>query len=298
MSLPTLPDLVVERIIHFAVQSEYTPTNQENVDEILQEIKNAGSNKTWMMVLHNYGQVSRQWRSVILKSRKLFDTREKRLMAANAVKSTQGSQLRQMINEGYMERTSYMLLYTHDGLRNDTETLCAIRNAADKCSIEIYDFRALDGDTDRRTRSMTRETAENLACFIEILKKSKKCNEVNIFIGRIYNQKDAEIFFDLLLAMVQIETITWIGIETGYTISHAVKIEGRTSLVPDYINWNFIGRRAFGNTKIDHIEKVSVAMSLVDMNSVKYENDFVYGRSDDLTLSDFVSKVHGKFFDF
>ena len=304
MSLPTLPDLVVERIIHFAVQSEYTPAighaNRENLFEIFQGTNNAESKKTWMMVLHKYGQVSRQWRSVILQSSKLFDTEEKRLMAASVVKNTQGSQLRQMIKEGYMERASYMRLDTHDGMRNDMETLCAIRNAADKCSIETYHFCASDDDTDRRTRSMTRETAENVACFVEILKKSKKCNRVIIFIGWIYNQKDAEVFFDLLLAMVQIETITHIWIETGYTISHAVKIEGRTSLVPDYFNWNFIGRRAFGNTftPIVHIEKVVVITSLVDTNSVEYHNDFVYGRSDALTLGDFVSEVHGKFFDF
>ena len=251
--------------------------------------------EAWMMRLYKYGQVSRQWKRVILQSSKLFDEEEKRLMEINEVSDTDGSQLRQMIKEGYMERASTLQLCLHEGMQNDMETLCTIRDAAEKCSIEAYDFCAYGGNSDRRTRSMTQETAEHLKCIIDILKLSKKCKKVEIEIGSTYNQRDAENVIDFLLALVQIETLTSIKLDIWYDASHDLKkIRGRTYLVSDHINWDFIKRRHFGDTKIDHIKKVSVR-KIIRHRLLEYYSDIVYDRSNALTLSDFISKVQGNF---
>ena len=78
MSLPSLPDLVVERIIHYAVQFELTDLQKENFKNAGKvstgvTYRDFGPGKTWMEVLHKYGQVSRHWKSVIFQSSKLFD---------------------------------------------------------------------------------------------------------------------------------------------------------------------------------------------------------------------------------
>ena len=252
MNLPSLPDLVVERIIHYAILNEYNAEKKYFDDGY----KRLYPGEAWMMRLYKYGQVSRQWKRVILQSSRLFDEKEKRLMEINEVDDTDGSQLRKMIKEGYMERASTLQLCLHEGMQNDMETLCTIRDAAEKCSIEAYDFCAYGGNSDRRTRSMTRETAEHLECIIDILKLSKKCKKVEIEIGSTYNQRDAENVIDFLLALVQIETLTSIKLDIWYDASHDLKkIRGRTYLVSDHINWDFIKRRHFGDTKIDHIKK-------------------------------------------
>ena len=140
---------------------------------------------------------------------------------------------------------------------------------------------------------MTRETAEHLTCIIDILKLSKKCNKVEIEIGLMHNQRDAENFFDCLLAMVQIETITSIKFTAAYACDRVEHIRGRTSLVFERINWNFIKRRGFGDTKIDHIEKVSVSM-ILHLEWEEYYSELIYARSDTLSLINFISKLHSK----
>ena len=59
---------------------------------------------------------------------------------------------------------------------------------------------------------------------------------VKIEIGLMHNQRDAENFFDCLLAMVQIETITSIKFTAAYTCDRVEHIRGWTSLVSDRIN--------------------------------------------------------------
>ena len=80
MNLSNLPDLVVERIIHQAASKDVIALKTERYNNLkhvfLQAntcIENMYMGKTWMMILHKYGQVSRHWRSVILQSSTLFD---------------------------------------------------------------------------------------------------------------------------------------------------------------------------------------------------------------------------------
>ena len=302
MSLPSLPDLVVERIIRFAVLGEYAAEKKDFMDNYRRlypeatTVPDISPGDPWMMRLHKYGQVSRHWKRVILQSSKLFDTKEKRLMEMNEVRDTDGSQLRQMIKEGYMERASKMELCLHEETSNEdiTKTLCAIRSGSDKCSVETYDFCILDIDSHRRTRSMTRETAEYLTCIIDILKLSKKCITVEIEICLMHNQRDAENFIDFLLALVQIETITSIKFTTGFECNlDSKQIRGQAYLVTDHINWDFIKKRDFGNTKIDHIEEFWLR-KIVGYGLEEYYFEFSFDSSDALTLSDFISELHGK----
>ena len=72
MSLPSLPDLVVERIIHYAVLFELTDLQKERFKSVEKvspgmTYRDFGPGKTWMEVLHKYGQVSRHWKSVIFQ---------------------------------------------------------------------------------------------------------------------------------------------------------------------------------------------------------------------------------------
>ena len=80
MNYPSLPDLVVERIIHYAALAELVALKKERFNS-LKKVVSPGTtfedmhpNKTWMMILHKYGQVSRHWKSVIFQSKNLFDT--------------------------------------------------------------------------------------------------------------------------------------------------------------------------------------------------------------------------------
>ena len=307
MNYPSLPDLVVEKIIHYAALAELIALKKERFNSLKRvspgtTFQDMHPNKTWMMILHKYGQVSRHWKSVIFQSKNLFDTEKKRLLMISEVMDNEGSQLRQMVKEGYMERASKMelLLYGDSSfgkMHNDMETLSTIRNAAHNSSIEAFDLYAHD-EGFRKTRSMNRERAEHLKCFIDILKLNKKCKTLVISLGWIKHQKDAEVFFDCLLALLKIETLTNIRFDTGYGFNHGHKRDqGRTFLVPDCsIDWDFIKRRGSGDTKIDHIEKVLVCMMVPTWSLIDYEYEFTYDRSDALTLSDFISKVHGKFY--
>ena len=297
MKLASLPDLAVENIIHYAALEDIKALQKRRWNELIKwnphakvEVVNPG--KTWMMILHKYGQVSRHWRSVILQSTKLFDTEEKRLMEISLNMDTEGSQLRQMIREGYMERASKISLNLYIGkTRSETETLNTIRKAAGISSIETYEFFAYEDfayQGERKTRSMSRESLEHWNCFIDILKLSKKCKKVDISLGWMLHQRDAEVFFECVLAVLKIDHIKSIEFDTGLDFYHAPKkVQGRTILVSDHhINWDFIKRRRFGNTKIDHIEKFLISKSVPGVGWFRspdgwtqYNFDFIYDRS-------------------
>ena len=97
-------------------------------------------------------------------------------MGTNEVTDSHGIKLRQLVKAGFMERASKMSLSlygesvdpTLGKTYNDMKTLCTIRNASDKSSIELYDFYACYEDF-RKTRSMTRAIIEQLKCFMDIL---------------------------------------------------------------------------------------------------------------------------------
>ena len=316
MSLPRLPDLVVEKIINQAALEDVAALKKENWNELKKifpdaKLENMYIGKTWMMILHKYGQVCRHWKSVILQSKKLFDTEEKRLMEITPVMDNEGVQLRQMIKEGYMERVSKISLNLDREMRKKMETLSTIRKAADKSSIETFELFAYHDffcQFERKTRSMTRESFGHWDCFIDILKLSKKCENVVVSIGSILHQREAEVFFDCVLTLLKIGTIKHVEFDTQLGFYHVPKrIQGRKFLVPSHeINWDFIKRRNFGNTKIDHIQKVLINKAVPDIGwyrsgvfdehsdgGTEYNFDFTYDRSHALTLSDFASKFYG-----
>ena len=278
MNWSNLPYHITEKIIKYAAEKD---------EESL-----------WLMKLNKYGQVCRGWKEVIFQSKILFDNEKKtnesdfdskRAMRI-ALKTSQGffykkwalykvptgQQLRQMIKDGYLELTTHITLYGFEGDRDD-ETLQLIREHADTSSIKSYTVHAWNEDEDCRS-------AENFSLFIEVLKESKNA-ECVCFAMDITSRPDFKIFWDTLVAVLQIESVKKIrfNIKSLFTVRRAASDDD-----------DLIG--VYPDVLLNHIDKVEVDLKLDNGFILITEETFTYGQSDELKMSDFARKFNGAYF--
>ena len=281
MHLSQLPDLVLEKIINAAAENEFNSKQHK-----------WHKNGTWMMIIQKYAQVSRRWENVIFNSKVLFEgTIEKEttspgytfprfgiekkgtlsvsLLTGHETQDDLSSEIkiRRLIKNGYLKKTKELDLYLI-GTETGGETLNLIRQFNGESSIESYSLTTHS--------SLYRNTAElerNLSSFVELILENKRTNMVDIDLI-IHTVKDAEICLQMLLTVVQIDTIKHIKFSLDLT---------------NKIDWNLVGIGNFSDVKIDHITKIELKTNQPFPLICEYCN---FDRG---TLFDLVAKFKGEY---